>query len=245
MTSLEKIAEAKTDMTRLSKSFASLDMADRFALIREHWKGSTLATTSFGAQSVVLLHLLKQHAPEIPIVCIDTGYLFPETYHYAETLQNHLDINVEFYTSPVSPARMENTLGRLWEMGRDGIQRYGQIRKVEPMDRALRDHKATTWLSGLRHAHSSDRSQRHFIEKQNRIVKVYPILDWTDERVEAYINEHKLPNHPLKLRGFVSIGDWHSTRKIEPTMRPEDTRNNGLERECGLHIDSNSSDFVI
>lgn len=229
----------------LSEEFAGLDMAGRFDLIRREYGGKVIATTSFGAQSVVLLHLLARHAPEIPVVCVDTGYLFPETYVYAEEVQSILGLGVKFYTSPISPARMEATRGRLWQNGPEGIAEYGRLRKVEPLDRALKEHGAAAWISGIRRSQSGDRGKRPFVETQNRTTKIYPILDWTDERIDAYMREHGLPAHPLVERGFVSIGDWHSTRKLEEGMTPEQTRHGGLQRECGLHLESGQGDFQI
>lgn len=228
-----------------TESFAALDTGERFDFIRRQFAGKVVATTSFGAQSVVLLHLLHQHAPEIPIICVDTGYFFPETYIYADELQQQLGINVRFFSSAVSPARMEATMGRLWQDGPEGISRYGLLRKVEPLDRALKEFGAEAWISGLRRSQSQDRGKRPFIEQQNRTTKIYPILDWSDDRIAAYMQEHNLPAHPLVSRGFVSIGDWHSTRKLEAGMTAEDTRNGGLQRECGLHIESTNDDFQI
>ncbi len=228
-----------------TESFAALDIAGRLGFIRHHFGGKVVATTSFGAQSIVLLHLLRQHAPEIPVICVDTGYFFPETYTYAAQVEELLDLKIKFYTSPVSPARMEATEGRLWNNGTDGLNRYGLLRKIEPLDRALKEHGAEAWISGLRRSQSEDRGKRPFLEQQNRTTKIYPILDWSDAEVTAYMDRHQLPAHPLVEKGFASIGDWHSTRKLEAGMKPEDTRHGGLQRECGLHVGSTTSDFQI
>lgn len=228
-----------------NEAFAEMGIVERIQHVARQWDGELVATTSFGAQAVVLLHLLSQHAPEVPIVSVDTGYLFPETYQYADELQKSLGVEVKFYSSPMTPARMENTLGRLWELDDKSATQYGLIRKVEPLNRALRELGSTAWISGVRRAHSADRSSRAFIEKQKATTKIYPILDWTDNDIDNYIKEHNLPQHPLISRGFVSIGDWHSTKKLEEGMRQEDTRNHGNGRECGLHLDSDVSDFQI
>ena len=228
-----------------STTFADLDTAGRFAFIRREFGDKVVATTSFGAQSAILLHLLATHSPETPIICVDTGYMFPETYQFAEDLQRLLSLTVRFYASAVSPARMEAIHGRLWQNGQDGLKHYGLLRKIEPLDRALKEHGAQAWISGLRRSQSSDRGRRSFLEQQNRTTKIYPILDWSDEAVAAYVRLHALPAHPLVERGFVSIGDWHSTRKLEPGMTAEETRHGGLQRECGLHLDSSNGDFQI
>ncbi|QQL46194.1 phosphoadenylyl-sulfate reductase [Sulfuriroseicoccus oceanibius] len=241
LTSNEALASTEVS----NETFAAMDIVERIRYVARQWDGEVVATTSFGAQAVVLLHLLSQHAPDVPVVCVDTGYLFPETYQYAETLQRELGLEVKFYSSPMTPARMESTIGRLWELGEDQAKQYGLIRKVEPLNRAIKELGAKAWISGVRHAQSKDRAQRTFIEKQKATTKIYPILDWTDEEIADYIDTHQLPQHPLVARGFVSIGDWHSTRKLEEGMSQEDTRNHGNGRECGLHLDSNVSDFQI
>lgn len=238
-------AIATTISSNSLEGFDAMDIVDRLSLIQEHWRDEVVATTSFGAQSVVLLHLLKKHAPRIPVICVDTGYFFPETYQYAEQLIDTLGIDVKFYTSPITPARMENTLGRLWELGDEGAKKYGLLRKVEPLNRALKELGAKAWISGVRRAHSDDRSKRAFIEQQKATTKIFPILDWSDQDIEQYINKNQLPTHPLLPRGFVSIGDWHSTRKLEAGMTSEQTRSHGNQRECGLHLDSDIPDFQI
>ena len=108
-------------------------------------------TTSFGIQSAVMLHLVTSVNPNIPVIWVDTGYLPEETYRFADELTKRLNLNLKIYQSAISPARMESSYGKLWETGNvEDLNLYDQIRKVEPMKRALEETGAKAWLSGLR-----------------------------------------------------------------------------------------------
>lgn len=181
------------------------------------------------------LHLVAQNLPQIPIILIDTGYLFAETYRYTRQLTELLNLNVNCYTPTITPAQQEALYGRLWEQGADELEQYLENNKLEPMRRALETLKPQIWISGLRRNQSDSRSERQVLERQGELLKLYPIIDWSDEQVNAYIDEHHLPRHPLEADGYVSTGDWHSTTKLGSGMRPQDTRFGGLRRECGLH----------
>ena len=104
----------------------------------QHCPGVHVLSSSFGAQAAVSLHMLAQARPDIPVVLVDTGYLFAETYQFVDQLVERLSLNLSVYRSPISRAWMEARYGRLWEQGVAGIERYNQLRKVEPMQRALR-----------------------------------------------------------------------------------------------------------
>ena len=192
-----------------------------------------------------MLHLISRHAPQTPVIFIDTGYLFPETYHYAEKLTNLLNINLKIYTPKYSAARIEALWGKVWEQGEVGENRYARLTKIDPMNEALKELEAAVWMSGIRRSQSKSRINKPFIEKQNQIEKAYPILDWTDEEVVAYQARHNLPAHPLQNKGYVTSGDVHSTKPLQEVSNPEGTRFNGEKYECGLHLNSNSSALVL
>jgi phosphoadenosine phosphosulfate reductase len=238
-------ADPDFDPADLSSDVAPLRAGERIRLLHERLGDRLVATTSFGIQAAVMLHLIHEHAPKIPIVFIDTGYLFPETYRYIEQLSGLLDkLDLRIYQPSVSAARMEALWGRLWEGGQEDMDRYGMITKIEPMNRALRDLGADVWLSGLRRSQSKTRSDRPFVERQKKTLKAYPILDWADIQVDLYFRQHDLPRHPLAAQGYVTMGDWHSTKPVE-NGDAESSRFNGQKYECGLHLDSGSSDFQI
>jgi len=228
----------------------TLDLEKASAEERVRWAleahGERLVmTTSFGIQSAVMLHLVTRVAPSIPVIFIDTGYLFPETYRFAEELTNRLKLNLKTYVPARTAAQQEALYGKLWEQGLDGLKRYNLTNKVEPMDRAIRELGATAWLAGLRRSQSNTREALRVVQQQNKITKVHPIIDWDNRRIHRYLTEHGLPYHPLWEQGYVSLGDWHSTSKLEPGMTEQDTRFSGLKRECGLHEPSGRGDFDI
>lgn len=219
------------------------DWGDAEASRLVHWGYDTFGdglvlSTSFGIQSAVMLHLVTQVVPDIPVIWVDTGYLPGETYRFAEQLSSRLRLNLKVYQSPLSPARMEALHGRLWEQhDLQALNRYDQIRKVEPMQRALHELGATAWLTGLRADQTDHRKSLDRIGLQGGRYKLMPILKWTAKDVYTYLVAHDLPYHPLFDKGYVTVGDWHSSRPITAADSDErDTRFKGLKQECGLHL---------
>jgi phosphoadenosine phosphosulfate reductase len=201
----------------------------------EHLPGDHALSSSFGAQAAVSLHLVTQALPSIPVILIDTGYLFPETYRFIDELVLKLHLDLRVYQPAMSSAWLEARHGRLWEQGLEGIERYNSLRKHEPMQRALAELHVGTWFAGLRRQQSRSRSAIEPLEFRDGRWKIHPIYDWTDRQIFDYLHRHDLPYHPLWHEGYVSIGDWHTTRSLAEAGDPEATRFFGLKRECGLH----------
>ena len=223
----------------------NLSAEDRVKWAVDTFGEGLVMTTSFGIQAAVMLHLVTQIAPKIPVIFIDTGYLFPETYRFAHDLTVRLKLNVKKYLPASTAAEQEALHGKRWEQGVEGLQRYNLVNKVEPMNRAVRELGATAWLAGLRRVQASTRQEVRIVQQQNKIAKIHPIADWDNRRVHQYLTKHGLPYHPLWDEGYVSVGDWHSTTKLLDGMKEEDTRFGGLKRECGLHESSGRVDFSI
>jgi len=213
--------------------------AERVEWARDYLPQRQVLTSSFGAQSAVMLHLASSTAPGIPVVLIDTGYLFAETYRFIDQLTDRLGLDLHVYRSPLSPAWQEARFGRLWEAGADGMRRFNRMNKVAPMNRALAELKVGTWFSGLRRSQSESRRDTPVLMAACSLVKVHPLADWSNRDLHRYLVQHDLPYHPLWDKGYVSIGDWHTTRPLGQGMREEDTRFSGLLRECGLHEPEN------
>jgi phosphoadenosine phosphosulfate reductase len=208
---------------------------DRVRWAIAHLPGEHALSSSFGAQAAVSLHMVTRFLPSVPVVLIDTGYLFPETYRFIDDLVLKLDLNLKVYQSRESPAWLEARHGRLWEQGVEGIERYNTLRKTEPMQRALLELGVHSWFAGLRRDQSQSRQRIRPLEWRDGRWKVHPIFDWTDRQVFDYLREFDLPYHPLWHEGYVSIGDWHTTRSLAEAGDAEATRFFGLKRECGLH----------
>jgi phosphoadenosine phosphosulfate reductase len=234
---LVSAAEDDRALEELNVWLEARDARERIAWALETLPGSHVLSSSFGAQSAALLHLVTKNEPEVPVVLIDTGYLFPETYRFADALSERLSLNLKVYRPEIGIAWMEARLGRLWEQGLDGIERYNRLRKMEPMRRALKELGARTWIAGLRRSQSESRRDIRVLELREGRWKIHPLADWTDRDISKYAQQHELPYHPLWERGYVSIGDVHTTRAIADGVRAEDTRFFGLKRECGLHFD--------
>lgn len=232
-TALARIKE--NDPAQVNAMLADLDARERVRWTLRHLTGPFAVSSSFGAQSAVALHLVNAECPGIPVILVDTGYLFPETYQFADQLAERLRLNLHVVQSPMSPAWFEARYGRLWEAGVDGIGRYNELRKVEPMRRKLAQLGVHTWFAGLRRAQSRSRAMLLPLTTQDGRWKACPLYDWTDRMVFDYLREHDLPYHPLWHKGYVSIGDWHTTRTLADAGDAEATRFFGLKRECGLH----------
>jgi len=212
-----------------------MSASERIVWARDYLPDNQVLTSSFGAQSAVMLHLLSTRSPEIPVLLIDTGYLFPETYRFIDLMVARLKLNLKVIRPEISAAWQEARQGRLWERGADGIRRYNRINKVEPMEKALAEHQVGTWFSGLRRSQSDTRKDIAILQAQGGSVKVHPIADWSNRAIHRYLREHELPYHPLWDEGYVSIGDSHTSRPLGSGMTEQDTRFFGLVRECGLH----------
>ncbi|MET4728609.1 phosphoadenosine phosphosulfate reductase [Lysobacter enzymogenes] len=231
-------AESPRALAELNAWLATQSAEQRVAWALENTAGEHALSSSFGAQSAVSLHMVTRQAPRTPVIVVDTGYLFPETYRFIDELGERLSLNLKVYRPQIGVAWMEARFGKLWEQGLEGIERYNRMRKVEPMQRALGELGVRTWIAGLRRSQSGSRANLDFLQIKDGRWKLHPLADWSDRDVWQYLQTHDLPYHPLWHDGYVSIGDVHTTRRLEPGMREEDTRFFGLKRECGLHFDS-------
>ena len=220
----------------------ALSAQERVRWALAYLPGEFILSSSFGIQAALMLHLVSQQRPDIPVVLTDTGYLFPETYQFIDQLTERLRLNLKVYRADLSPAWQEARFGKLWEQGVEGIERYNQLNKVEPMARALDELNARTWFSGLRREQSGSRGNLPVLAIQRGRFKFLPVIDWSNKDVFYYFKEHDLPYHPLWEQGYLSVGDVHTTTKWEPGMSEEQTRFFGLKRECGLHEENGEHD---
>lgn len=228
-------AWTEAQLSAVNPGLEAMSAAERVGWALDYLPDQPVMTSSFGAQSAAMLHLVTRIRPDIPVVLIDTGYLFPETYDFIDALTERLELNLQIFRPRLSPAWQERRYGRQWEQGAEGIRRYNQINKVEPMQEALEALQVGTWFSGLRRVQSRTRAATPVLLRQGRAVKVHPLADWTDRDIYLYLKEHDLPYHPLWEQGYVSIGDIHTTRPLSADISEEETRFFGLLRECGIN----------
>ncbi len=208
---------------------------ERIAWAIETYSDELVLTTSFGAQSAAFLHLATQQKKDLPIVFIDTGYHFPETLTFAQELTEKLHLNLKTFSPRLAPTELEQKHGKLWELGPQGLEQFHEIIRVEPLRRAMQELQPALWLAGLRRATSDSRKELSVLSESEHRIKMLPILDWSDQDVGRYLKEHSLPYHPLWSKGYVSIGDRITTKRLDEVTDPSELRHFGWKRECGIH----------
>jgi len=231
MSKVQRAMALAATNAQLEKSSAEA----RLSWALENLPGAYVLSSSFGIQAAVSRHMVTRQQPDIPVILTDTGYLFPETYRFIDELADQLNLNLKVFRAETSPAWQEARYGKLWEQGVEGIEKYNDINKVEPMNRALETLGAQTWFAGLRRDQSGSRANLPVLGVQRGVFKLLPIIDWDNRQIHQYLQQHNLKYHPLWDQGYLSVGDTHTTRKWEPGMAEEETRFFGLKRECGLH----------
>jgi len=216
------------------------DLESKSATERLEWAANNysdrmILTTSFGAQSAAFLHLATRQNPKLPILFIDTGYHFPETLDFAKELTKKLNLNIKTVRPRFTPQQLEKEYGRLWEMGPAGLEKFHEIIRVEPLRRALSELNPMLWVAGLRRTSSESREKLSVISSSQSRLKLLPLLDWSDRQVGDYLRLHSLPYHPLWSKGYVSIGDRVTTKRLDEVNDPSELRHFGWKRECGIH----------
>ena len=229
------VFEDSAELLEWQQQLLKLGAGERVEWALRNLPGNPVLTSSFGIHSALMLHLVTRIAPGLPVIFIDTGYLFPETYQFVDELTARLKLNLRVVHSEFSPAWQESRYGRLWQQGLAGLEQYNQINKVEPLNRAMQELDVGCWFSGLRRQQSDSRARLPVLHKKYDRFKIYPVIDWNSREVHAYLGRNQLPLHPLWEKGYVSVGDTHTTRPLEAGMQEQDTRFSGLKRECGIH----------
>lgn len=236
---LESAAQQQA-LQEINQLLAPFTAQQRVEFALKELPGTHMLSSSFGIQAAVMLHLCTSIKADLPVVLTDTGYLFPETYRFIDELTERLQLNLQVYRSHLSPAWQEARFGQLWTSP-EGLKQYNQLNKVEPMQRAQQELAVQSWFSGLRRSQSSTRADTPIVSVQRGVVKICPIVEWSNKDVHYYLKDNNLPYHPLWEHGYVSVGDTHSSRPLEAGMSEEETRFNGMGRECGLHTSGDGS----
>lgn len=236
---LESAAQQQA-LQEINQLLAPFTAQQRVEFALKELPGTHMLSSSFGIQAAVMLHLCSSIKADLPVVLTDTGYLFPETYRFIDELTERLQLNLQVYRSHLSPAWQEARFGQLWTSP-EGLKQYNQLNKVEPMQRAQQELAVQSWFSGLRRSQSSTRADTPIVSVQRGVVKICPIVEWSNKDIHYYLKDNNLPYHPLWEQGYVSVGDTHSSRPLQAGMTEEETRFNGMGRECGLHTSGDGS----
>ncbi len=239
---IEKTLESiQLNLEEHNRNFKKMNPKEIILWGYKNFENHFAITTSFGIQSSVILHMVQQCSlqKKIKIYWIDTGYLPSETYNYAERLINDLSLEIEVLQSELSPARMESLYGKLWETNKSkDLDKYHEIRKITPLENALNKNQIYCWASGVRSEQTDNRNKMEFIDLIRERLSLRPLLNWTNKDIFYYMKENKLPSHPLFLKGYSTVGDWHSSSPDSIHNKGRSTRFGGRKQECGIHTES-------
>lgn len=212
------------ELAEVSRSFESKPAGAVIEWAADRFGDRLVLAASF--QDCVLIDLMAKAAPEVEVVFLDTQYHFAETLWFVEQVRAKYDLEL-------TVMRPKATLDDLWHSDPDQCCR---VRKVEPLERALRGKAA--WMTGLRRDEATSRATTPIVtfDVGRGLVKVNPLATWTDADVQGYIHDRDLPVHPLAERGYSSIGCWPCTRPVGDGEDARAGRWAGSDKtECGLH----------
>lgn len=210
-----------------------MSAAERLAWAVDRFGDRLLFTSSFGAGSGVLLHLWSEVARHLPVVFLDTGFLFDETLEYRDRLADRLKLNVEV-VRPAVPrdAFLKEYGSNVYEFNPDACCEHNKVDPLKP-----RLARARGWVSGLRRDQSPARASTPILlATEDGPVKVHPLATMTAAEQKAYMVEHAIPEHPLVARRYLSIGCAPCTRPVEDGEDERAGRWAGRGKtECGIH----------
>ena len=226
------------DAIRLNNLFRGTDTRDMLrTVIRDGLAGDLAVVSSFGAESAVLLHLVAQVDPSVPVLFLDTQKHFPETLAYRDVLAQRLGLtDLRVLTPDAAVLEKKDENGLRWSWDPDGCC---EIRKVIPLAKAMAGFDAS--ITGRKGFQSATRAglPRFEIDHSDAEgrLKINPLASWSHDEIEAWFETHDLPRHPLVERGYPSIGCAPCTSKVADGEDPRSGRWKGWDKtECGIHV---------
>jgi len=226
------------DLDSLNCEFEQRDAFGMIHWAAEEFRDDLALSSSFGADSAAMLHLATRVKPDIKVITLDTGFLFPETLQFRSELTQRLKLNLHIYRPLVLREAFVAEHGKLWRSNPDSCCAFN---KREPFTRAKRELDVRCWLTGIRRGQSATRRCTPIIQTDDLgLIKLCPIANWTAKDVHDYLKANELPYHPLREQGYLSIGcqpeEDYCTSKIKPGEDPRSGRWAGFDKtECGLH----------
>jgi phosphoadenosine phosphosulfate reductase len=210
-------------------------------ILTSYSPGGVCVTCSFQAEDVVVLHLLRKRLPDVPVLFLETGYHFAQTYEFRDQLARDWKLNLVNVVPQQTVKQQESAFGILY---RDDPTRCCQLRKVDPLFQALEPFE--TWFTGLRREQSVTRknlkkTELHRLPSGKSLVKVSPLADWSWGQLWEYTGKHKLRYLPQYDQGYLSIGCQPCTAVPEDPANPRSGRWGGRKLECGIHTFSERS----
>jgi phosphoadenosine phosphosulfate reductase len=234
------------DLDALNPSLENSDPRQVVEWAARQFGRDLVMSSSFGAESALLVHVATRVVPDIRIIFVDTGYLFPETHAFMEQLRQRFDLNVWVYRTQNDPIAYLHKAGEENPQWRKDIDACCAANKNEPFERAMRQVQPRAWLRGVRRDQATTRLKVPFIEWARRYncYAVSPLLNWSTKQIYEYMKAHDLPYHPLYEKGYPSIGcnPLSCTRPIQLGEDPRSGRWAGKGKlECGIN-ETNSLD---
>ncbi len=224
----------------LNKKFLDKSSPEVLAWFLKEYNGKIALASSMGAEDQVLTDMIVKIDPSTKIFTLDTGRLFPETYELIEKTSLRYKIKVQVYfPNSEQVEQMVSEKGiNLFLHSIENRKECCHIRKIEPLKRAFKG--LDVWICGLRREQSTTRTSNQLVEwdEANGLIKLNPLIDWSEQQVWDYIKQNSVPYNVLHDKGFPSIGCHPCTRAIFPG---EDVRagrwwwENPETKECGLH----------
>ncbi len=225
---------ARLDVNELNEKFtAAQPQAILELAISKLYAGEIALVSSFGAESAILLHMAAEIDPFIPVIFVDTGKLFAETYAYRDQLIEQFGLlNVHSFHPDEKLLARDDPEGTLWQRN---VDHCCHIRKVLPFENALDPFVAE--ISGRKRFQNDQRADLGFFQQANGRVKVNPLINWSATELADYVKRYDLPRHPLVAKGYPSIGCEPCTSPVKPGEDPRAGRWRGAEKtECGIHF---------
>ena len=228
------MAPTPQELAALTKKFETAHPIEIIRWAVETYRPETVLTSSFGADSAAIIHMALQADPKIPIRTVDTGFLFPETVRFTETLRKLFALNLTVIRTKLTDAEIARLKAQHATTPIDDRFCCGEYKR-EATERALAGVRC--WIAGLMRAEAASRRRTPIIEPLgNGMIKVSPIAAWTQKQVYDYMQQHQLPYHPLWSQGYTSIGCALHTQKPADPNDPRSGRWAGTGKtECGIH----------
>lgn len=216
--------------------YAGLEGRDLITSILRDYPGHTALVSSFGAESAVLLHMVSEVNPNLPVIFLDTGKLFQETLNYRDRLIVELGLtNVRSIKPDSFDLETQDADGLLHRSSTDACC---NIRKTIPLEKALTDFDVV--ISGRKRFHGAARADLDFVSIADDRLKVEPLAGFSALDIQSYMTSHHLPSHPLRLKGYRSIGCEPCTSLGGTDDDPRAGRWAGTDKtECGIHFTAN------
>ena len=229
----DSIPQTETPASRLD---ARLRHADALTIIRAavaEYGDRIALVSSFGAESAVLLHMVSQVKPDMPVLFLDTGMLFGQTLDYRKQLAARFGLtDVRDLRAAYQDLAVADPEAKLWQTNTDACC---NLRKVIPLAKALADFDG--WITGRKRFQGGARLALPVVEQADHQVKFNPLANWTKQDIDAYAALHDLPAHPLVAQGYPSIGCWPCTQPVEDGQDARAGRWAGSQKtECGIHV---------